>query len=269
MAWVVDLGIRKLFTQINALAPNRSKASDGTVGDEAHQGTTSDHNPEATGDADAPGNPDQQVDAGDITHDPAHGADMAEVTEGIRLSRDPRVKYVIFNRRIFHGTRDAARRGLTPYKWVAYVESDPHTNHAHVSVEDATHDQTQDWSITMAEPLTKDQTTAAAWENDKIKRPPQMFGPEAKETVQGKSLVIRVFDEVATKRADGSPPPAGTLAAHVLDLAAVVAELDHDHTVVVEAALLAQVMLRPEVVETYAKAVAAEISALHFGVVTP
>lgn len=147
MAWVVDRGLRVLIGQVDAAAPDRSHASDGTIGDAAHQGTTSDHNPEDSSDADASGNPDNQVDAADITHDPKHGADMGVMTEAIRGSKDKRVKYVIFNRRIFYGTRDAARRGLTAWKWYAYVESDPHTNHAHISVEDATHDQTQPWTI--------------------------------------------------------------------------------------------------------------------------
>ena len=147
MAWVVDRGLRVLIGQVDAAAPDRSHASDGTIGDAAHQGTTSDHNPEDSSDADAGGNPDNQVDAADITHDPKHGADMGVMTEAIRGSKDKRVKYVIFNRRIFHGPRDAARRGLVAFKWYAYVESDPHTNHAHISVEDATHDQTQPWTI--------------------------------------------------------------------------------------------------------------------------
>lgn len=142
MAWTPDAGVVRLRDQIDAAAPHRARGADGTIGDAAHQAGTSDHNPEHPAPA---GNPDYQVDALDVTHDPAHGADMAELTEAIRLSRDPRVKYVIYNRRIFSGAT-----GSQPWVWRPYSGDDPHTNHAHVSVLDTTHDQTQDWSITMA-----------------------------------------------------------------------------------------------------------------------
>jgi len=139
--WVVDKAITKLFDQINAAAPNRSKKSDGTIGDPAHQaqGAASQHNPEHPAPA---GNPDYQVDAGDYTHDPAHGADMGIVSESIRQSKDARVLYVIFNRREFSGPE-----GPDPFVWRDYDGDDPHTNHMHVSVRDVTHDQTQDWEI--------------------------------------------------------------------------------------------------------------------------
>jgi hypothetical protein len=140
--WVVDRGIVKLRDQINRLAPGRSKASDGTIGDQAHQaqGVASDHNPEHPA---PPGNPDYQVDAGDFTHDPAHGADMALISEAIRRSRDRRVSYVIYNRQIFNRIE---------FAWMPYAGVDPHTNHMHVSVNDTFHDETQDWVITLGHP---------------------------------------------------------------------------------------------------------------------
>lgn len=140
-AWVVDRSIPVLFGQINAAAPTRDKSSDGTIGDAAHQARESQHNPESPP---PPGNPDDQVDAGDITHDPKAGADMGVVAESIRLSRDRRVLYVIFNRRIFYGYD---RAGLPAFTWTSYSGSDPHTGHLHVSVNDVHHDETQLWEI--------------------------------------------------------------------------------------------------------------------------
>lgn len=140
--WVVDKGLDVLLAQINAAAPGRSKASDGSIGDPAHQSRDSDHNPESPP---PPGNPDNQVDARDFTHDPAHNADMGIVTESIRLSRDRRVSYVIFNRRIFSSYTSTG--GRPAWTWGAYTGEDPHTGHAHVSVNDANHDQTQPWKI--------------------------------------------------------------------------------------------------------------------------
>lgn len=134
--FVVDKGILKLRSQLDGACPLRSKASDGTIGDLAHQERDSDHNPESPP---PPGNPNNQVDAGDFTHDPANGADMNKVAEAIRTSRDRRVAYLIWNRRIT-GPSHA-------WKWDPYTGSDPHTNHLHVSVNDVHHDETQDWSI--------------------------------------------------------------------------------------------------------------------------
>lgn len=137
--WTPDAGLVTLRDQVNVACPNRSKASDGMIGDPAHQARQSDHNPEHPAPA---GNPDYQVDALDLTHDPDHGADMGVLTESIRLSKDKRVSYVIFNKREFSGPD-----GPNPFVWHSYTGSDQHTNHAHVSVRDSTHDQTQPWTI--------------------------------------------------------------------------------------------------------------------------
>lgn len=139
--WVVDRSIPVLFGQVDTAAPGRNKGSDGTIGDADHQARESDHNPESPP---PPGNPDDQVDAADITHDPAHGADMGVVAESIRKSRDRRVRYVIFNRRIFYGYD---RPGLPAFTWTTYSGSDPHSGHMHVSVNDVHHDETQLWQI--------------------------------------------------------------------------------------------------------------------------
>jgi hypothetical protein len=156
MGWVVDKGILRLREQLDAAYPNRSHASDGTIGDAAHSARDSDHNPESPAPA---GNPNYQVDAGDYTHDPAHGADMTVVSEAIRLSQDRRVKYVICNRRIYSGPD-----GPMPWVWRTYTGTDPHTGHMHVSVRDSTHDQLQDWSIgigdDMAYPTPQEIATA-------------------------------------------------------------------------------------------------------------
>lgn len=116
------------------------------------------------------------------------------------------------------------------------------------------------------DPLTKDQTTAAVWTNDKIPRPADMFGSGAGATVAAVSLVGRVFDEVATRREDGTAPPERSLAATVLTLddkvdalAAAVAELP-EHPIVVDAAVLRAGLLDPVVLEAIAKAVAGELA---------
>ncbi|MFO0588382.1 MAG: peptidoglycan-binding domain-containing protein [Polyangiaceae bacterium] len=90
--------------------PHRSRASDGIMGDARHQARKSDHNL---------GN------AFDVTHDPASGCDGDFIAAC--AIRDPRVKYVIFNRRIWN-----RERGDT--HWRPYTGENPHNHHCHVSI---------------------------------------------------------------------------------------------------------------------------------------
>src|SRR5690349_11987423 len=110
-----------LRSQIDKMAPKRSKASDGWIGDTKHAARKSQHNPDADG----------SVDAVDITHDPKNGMDAAVVTEAIRKSKDKRIGYVIYNGRIFSGTG-----GKQPFVWRPYTGSNKHTKHMHIDVID-------------------------------------------------------------------------------------------------------------------------------------
>jgi hypothetical protein len=70
---------------------------------------------------------------------------MGVVTEAIRKSHDRRVSYVIFNRRIFSSYTSTG--GRQAWAWGPYTGTDPHTGHAHVSVNDIHNDETQPWEI--------------------------------------------------------------------------------------------------------------------------
>ena len=120
IAWRVARSLVRLIDQCNAAWPNRSKVSDGTIGDAAHASRVSDHNPWY-----GPG----IVTAADITHDPAHGADMHKLAASLVASRDRRIKYIIWNRRIISGGA-----GPAPWVWQAYGGVNPHTRHLHLSV---------------------------------------------------------------------------------------------------------------------------------------
>ncbi|HEY8214169.1 MAG TPA: hypothetical protein VIG36_08590, partial [Methylocystis sp.] len=120
--------------------PQRSKASDGTIGDAAHASRSSDHNPWV-------------VDAGtgvvtafDVTHDPENGCDAGQIAEAIHASRDVRVKYIIWNRRISNSSKIGAAEAWT---WRAYTGTNPHNHHCHISVqpEKALYDDTRNWII--------------------------------------------------------------------------------------------------------------------------
>lgn len=136
-SWRVARGLNTLRDQVDEAAPNRSKLSDGSIGDPAHQVERSDHNPDAGG----------VVRARDITHDPGDGANMFDISEALRISRDRRIKYVIFNKRIFSATWSGSR---PPWTWGPYSGSNPHDKHMHVSVvPTSVADDTSPWEITL------------------------------------------------------------------------------------------------------------------------
>lgn len=139
MAFRVATCLLTLRSEVNAFAPGRSKVSDGTIGDADHQTRKSDHNPDAQG----------VVRALDVTHDPGHGADMIELAEHLRARRDPRLKYVIFNRRSFSPRTD--------FEWKKYTGKNPHTAHLHISVvADAIADETSSWEFGSSGPIEEE-----------------------------------------------------------------------------------------------------------------
>lgn len=138
--WRVAKSLLKLRDQVNARAPRRNKASDGTIGDTAHCQRNSDHNPWVRDGSIG------VVTAMDITNDPARGCDVNTIAEAIRASRDSRVKYIIWNRRI---ANSAAIGSAEPWQWRPYSGTNPHTKHVHISVkpDKASYDSTATWSI--------------------------------------------------------------------------------------------------------------------------
>lgn len=142
--FVVDRSLDVLLGEIDAVAPNRSKASDGSIGDPDHQTRVSAHNPEDTEDSSDGNDPDNQVDARDFTHDPANGADMHQVTEIIRRRRDRRIRLVIFYERIFSSYATATRKA---WEWGPYSGENDHTRHAHVETNDNYNDTLNPWGV--------------------------------------------------------------------------------------------------------------------------
>jgi hypothetical protein len=136
MAWRVAKSLLRLREQINQMAPNRSKASDGTIGDAAHASRTSDHNPWVKD-----GNI-GVVTAMDITNDIANGCDAQALVDALVNSRDPRIKYIIWNRKKINSR-------IQPWVWRNYTGANPHTKHFHLSVrpEKAAYDSDESWQI--------------------------------------------------------------------------------------------------------------------------
>ena len=138
MTWRVARSLDVGLAEINASAPERSKAADGSIGDADHSSRLSDHNP----------NPDGVVRARDFTHDPAGGFNAGEFAEHVRrlgLAGHPALgpgAYVIWNYRIASATQDGQ-----PWDWEPYTGSNGHTQHVHVSVatEATGYDSTAPW----------------------------------------------------------------------------------------------------------------------------
>lgn len=135
-SWRTAKSLVTLRDQANAAFPQRSKASDGTIGDGAHQSRSSDHNPWVKDGSQG------VVTALDLTHDPAHGCDAHHIVDALVASRDPRIKYVIWNQRILSAS-------VHPWVWRVYEGSNPHTRHFHLSVSSnkALYDDASPWAL--------------------------------------------------------------------------------------------------------------------------
>lgn len=130
-----------LRNEINALAPNRSKASDGWIGDAAHAARCTRHNPNDYG----------VVCALDVTHDPAHGCDIHAIADKIRRNPHPQLSYIISSGRI------AGRS--TGWAWRTYTGSNGHYRHVHFGVGTGNdcearppYDSTTPWGVTGGRP---------------------------------------------------------------------------------------------------------------------
>ena len=109
-----------LLRQATALAPKRNKASDGLLPSAAHvkQNPNSDHNSGF---------------AVDLTHDPKNGMDCRVIYE--ELKKDKRVKYLIFNAKIWSRSRGEN----------TYTGPNRHSTHLHVSIKEDCGKDTSDW----------------------------------------------------------------------------------------------------------------------------
>lgn len=138
--WRVVLCLEKLNSQIRSYAPRSVPPATnvdawGSIADDAHS-TSSDHYPHFYSVLGSTA----VVCARDFPHAPTLGLDGGKVTEALRVSRDARIGYVIFNRRITgpnHG-----------WQWETYTGSDPHDTHFHVSsVHTALADNQAPWAL--------------------------------------------------------------------------------------------------------------------------
>jgi hypothetical protein len=114
----------KLREQVNELSPDRDKSSDGIRARKAHSrvNPNSDHEPHVMdGDVGV-------FTALDISHDPARKVDSYKLADILKQNKDPRIKYIISNHRIWNPS--------IADKWRPYKGRNPHDMHVHVSCRD-------------------------------------------------------------------------------------------------------------------------------------
>jgi hypothetical protein len=130
-SWILVPSLVKLRSEFNAIAPDRDKSSDGSVGDAAHQDSQSDHNPDETGnvpirDADKV----NEVHAIDVDVDlrvPGLTMEMAVqfLLMRCRSGAENRLRYIIYDRRIWSASDGWVQR--------RYTGANAHDHHAHFS----------------------------------------------------------------------------------------------------------------------------------------
>jgi hypothetical protein len=117
MSWKLAAAAVTLRDQVNKRYPKRDRASDGTIGDQAHRRRISDHNPDKSG----------YVMALDLDEDgwPAHKfAD--QLIEYMRTSGDKRIKNVVYEGRVASGTYSNKL-----WVWRKGAEPRPQAPHSH------------------------------------------------------------------------------------------------------------------------------------------
>lgn len=126
MAWRNAPALTAILNDANRVAPQRSHASDGTVGDATHAAGKSDHNPDFNG----------VVHAVDVTNDPAHGMDTWHwaqcVARRMAAGVENRVEYLVSN----DGTHDKIFHPSVSLTWRDNNAEggQSHRNHLHVSI---------------------------------------------------------------------------------------------------------------------------------------
>lgn len=142
MTYRLAKSLETLRSQINTLFPHRSRVSDGWIGNAEHASRESDHNPWVK-DSKGVG----VVTAIDITLDKdptdGEGVDCSKLAAILLKNRDPRIKYIIWNRQICSSKQ-------TPWKWRPYTGKNAHQHHLHISVDasERLFDDARRWDLT-------------------------------------------------------------------------------------------------------------------------
>jgi hypothetical protein len=227
VAWHLNPALTNFRNAVNEAYPNRDRTSDGTIGDAAHQVSTSDHNEDADGSVDAwdmdvevngPGQP--------------YKTDVERLKETFELHESSR--YWIHNREI------ASRS--TGWKRQPYTGSNPHDKHVHWNTRESHEDSTAPWPIGAAVTdvaLTDAQNGAlrVSWQNAYCMATGSMMIPGKAEEGGGKPHWAVAHLSRLTMQVEGLTAAVGKLAEAVANGTGVTPEaLQAAVTTAVEAA---------------------------------
>lgn len=138
MAWVLTRGLTTWRNEINSVFPGRDKTTDGSVGDLAHQGGASGHNPDRTGNPEyRDGDALDEVRAIDVDRDlvPGSGVDWMLRVVRFVVERARRGEYVPFRYIIYCPAGGKPTIWSRSTGWAArnYTGANRHDKHAHFS----------------------------------------------------------------------------------------------------------------------------------------
>lgn len=190
MAWYVDKGLATLIRQWKAKHPG---ATVGTIGDQAHQGEYSEHNPEADG----------SVDAGDfMVGNGVTNADLQWLASTLSEHRDKRLLYVIWKQQIYSNNG-----GNATWMWREY-DGEYH-DHVHVSVNDSYESDGSEWNLGDSDMELTDQiygggTPSTSWTNrfkeadDTVRNAMAFAAFYAYDGAKAQAAILAKLDEIAT-----------------------------------------------------------------------
>lgn len=131
MAWEIVPVLEDLRLQLNEVAPDRDKTSDGGIGNTSHAARRSSHNPDKTGSPEyKDGDSKDEIRARDFDKD-LNRSDLTmemvcqHLVQGARTGRFWWLRYIIFNRRIWSKSSGWVTR--------SYNGTNPHDKHMHVN----------------------------------------------------------------------------------------------------------------------------------------
>lgn len=144
-----------LYNEINERAGGRDKRSDGSIGDRAHAARKSDHNPAPDGKGGRVVRAlDITDDDGNLVADAVWDADDFDIDgffEQLRRRRDPRIKYVISDGRMFSSY---ASGSTPPWTWRHYPGDNPHDRHGHISILPGAENDLRSWFAPQEDVMT-------------------------------------------------------------------------------------------------------------------
>jgi hypothetical protein len=137
--WRLAESLKTLRRQVNEMFPDRDKASDGSIGDTAHQATKSEHNPDEF----------NVVRAIDIDADLSDTVKVGVLRDALLAAKDDRLHYLISDGKIYSSYPAQAKPAWAPRP---YTGKNAHRHHLHISVapDDWTkYDDASEWELNL------------------------------------------------------------------------------------------------------------------------